>query len=220
MDASSRAVSDLVGKKTELDGLTPRIAGVRTQTTEARERAAQYRDKVGKSEALIGRGPEIEEGYKRLASAQDEEARLTRALVSKNRLDGLLAEQEQAIAVEAQRLAARREQLAETAAELSARSDGVPALERALADLEPERERLGSMERRIKEDGVVERSLRGRLEASEGLRRRYDQTSGAAVRGQDGDSHRARHGWSRMSGGSNGSSRSICGRRSSGWTGF
>ena len=174
LDASSRAVSDLVGKKTELDGLTPRIAGVRTQTTEARERAAQYRDKVGKSEALIARGPEIEEGYKRLASAQNEEARLTRALVRKNRLDGLLAEQEQAIAVEAQRLAARREQLAETAAELSARSDGVPALEKALSDLEPERGRLGSMERRIKEDGVVERSLRGLLEASEGLRRRYD----------------------------------------------
>ena len=174
LDASSRAVSDLVGKKTELDGLTPRIAGVRTQTTEARERAAQYRDKVGKSEALIARGPEIEEGYKGLASAQDEEARLTRALVRKNRLDGLLAEQERAIAVEAQRLAARREQLAETAAELSARSDGVPALEKALSDLEPERDRLGSMERRIAEDGVRERSLRGRLEASEGLRRRYD----------------------------------------------
>ena len=139
LDSSSRAVSDLVGKKTELDGLTPQIAGVRTQTTEARERAAQYRDKVGKSEALIERGPEIEEGYKRLASAQDEEARLTRALVSKNRLDGLLAEQEQAIAVEAQRLAARREQLAETAADLSARSDGVLALEKALSDLEPER---------------------------------------------------------------------------------
>ena len=174
LDSSSRAVSDLVGKKTELDGLTPRIAGVRTQTTEARERAAQYRDKVGKSEALIERGPEIEEGYKRLASAQNEEARLTRALVRKNRLDGLLAEQERAIAVEAQRLAARREQLAETAAELSARSDGVPALEKALSDLEPERDRLGSMERRIKEDGVVERSLRDQLEASEGLRRRYD----------------------------------------------
>ena len=175
LDASSRAVSDLVGKKTELDGLTPRIAGVRTQTTDARERAAQYRDKVGKSEALIARGPEIEEGYKRLASAQDEEARLTRALVSKNRLDGLLAAQEQAIAVEAQRLAARREQLAETAADLSARSDGVPALKKALADLEPERDRLGSIEQRIAEDGVRERSLRGRLEASEGLRRRYDE---------------------------------------------
>ena len=175
LDASSRAVADLVGKKTELDGLTPRIAGVRTQTTEARERAAQYRDKVGKSEALIERGPEIEEGYKRLASAQNEEARLTRALVRKNRLDGLLAEQEQAIAVEAQRLAARREQLAETAADLSARSDGVPALKKALADLEPERERLGSIERRIAEDGVRERSLRDQLEASEGLRRRYDQ---------------------------------------------
>ena len=119
-------------------------------------------------------GPEIEEGYKRLASAQNEEARLTRALVRKNRLDGLLAEQEQAIAVEAQRLAARREQLAETSAELSARSDGVPALEKALSDLEPERERLGSIERRIAEDGVVERSLRGLLEGSEGLRRRYD----------------------------------------------
>ena len=175
LDSSSRAVSDLVGKKTELDGLTPRIAGVRTQTTDARERAAQYRDKVGKSEALIERGPEIEEGYKRLASAQNEEARLTRALVRKNRLDGLLAEQEQAIAVEAQRLAARREQLAETAAELSARSDGVPALEKALSDLEPERERLGSIERRIAEDGGRERSLRDQLEASEGLRRRYDQ---------------------------------------------
>ena len=174
LDASSRAVSDLVGKKTELDGLTPRIAGVRTQTTDARERAAQYRDKVGKSEALIARGPEIEEGYKRLASAQDEEARLTRALVRKNRLDGTLAEQERVIAIEAQRLAARREQLAETAADLSVRSDGVPALEKALADLEPERDRLASMERRIAEDGVRERSVRGRLEASEGLRRRYD----------------------------------------------
>ena len=175
LEASSQAVAELERKKVEMDGLTPRIAEVGVQTTEARERAAQYRDKVGKSEALIARGPEIEEGYKRLALAQDEEARLTRALVSKNRLDGLLAEQERAIAVEAQRLAARREQLAATAAELSARSDGVPALEKALADLEPERERLASMELRIKEDGVVERSVRERLEASEGLRRRYDE---------------------------------------------
>ena len=90
-------------------------------------------------------------------------------------MDGLLAEQERIIAVEAQRLAARREQLAQTAAELSARSNEVPALEKALADLEPERDRLASMELRIKEDGVVERSVRERLEASEGLRRRYDQ---------------------------------------------
>ena len=135
---------------------------MRTQTTEARDRAAQYRDKVGKSEALIARGPEIEEGYKRLASAQDEEARLTRALVSKNRLDGLLAEQEQAIAVEAQRLAARREQLAETAADLSARSDGVPALEKALSDLEPERESAGI-------DGAADRGRRRGGEVAQGV---------------------------------------------------
>ena len=90
-------------------------------------------------------------------------------------MDGLLAEQERIIAVEAQRLAARREQLAEMAAELSARSEKVPAIEAALAGLEPERERLASMELRVKEDGEIERSVRQRLEASEGQRRRYDQ---------------------------------------------
>ena len=174
LEASNHAVADLESKKTELDGLTPRIAGVRTQMTEARERAARYRNKVRNSEALIARGPEIKEGYGRLAAAQNEEARLTRALVSKNRLDGLLAEQERVIAVEAQRLAARREQLADRAAELSARSEEGPALEKALGELEPERDRLASLEQRTKEDGAREKSLRQRLEASEGLRRRYD----------------------------------------------
>ena len=175
LEASNHAVADLESKKTELDGLTPRIAEVGVQAREAGERAAQYKNKVRNSEALIGRGPEIEEGHERLVATQKEEARLTQALVSKNRLDGLLAEQEQVIAVEAQRLAARREQLADRAAELDARSKEGPALEKALSELEPERDRLASLEQRTKEDGVRERSLRQRLEASEGLRRRYDQ---------------------------------------------
>ena len=175
LEASSRAVADLVGKKTELDVLTPRIVEVGVQAAEARERSAQYGDKVRQSEALIAREAEIEEGYRRLAAAQKEESRLTGALVSKSRMDGLLAEQERVIAVEAQRLSARREQLAEMAAELSARSEKVPAIEAALAGLEPERERLASMELRVKEDGEIERSVRQRLEASEGQRRRYDQ---------------------------------------------
>ena len=175
LEASSRAVADLVGKKTELDGLTPRIVEVGVQAAEARERSAQYGDKVRQSEALIAREAEIEEGYRRLAAAQKDESRLTGALVSKSRMDGLLAEQERVIAVEAQRLSARREQLAEMAAELSARSEKVPAVEAALAGLEPERERLASMELRVKEDGEIERSVRQRLEASEGQRRRYDQ---------------------------------------------
>ena len=175
LEASNRAVADLESKKTELDGLPPRIAEVGVQARAARERAAQYKNKVRNSEALIGRGPEIEEGYRRLAAAQKEEARLTRALVSKNHLDGLLAEQERVIAVEAQRLAARREQLADRAAELDARSKEGPALEKALSELEPERDRLALLEQRTKEDGVRERSLRQRLEASEGQRRRYDQ---------------------------------------------
>ena len=175
LEASSRAVADLVGKKTELDGLTPRIVEVGVQAAEARERSAQYGDKVRQSEALIAREAEIEEGYRRFAAAQKDESRLTGALVSKSRMDGLLAEQERVIAVEAQRLSARREQLAEMAAELSARSEKVPAVEAALAGLEPERERLASMELRVKEDGEIERSVRQRLEASEGQRRRYDQ---------------------------------------------
>ena len=175
LEASNHAVADLESKKTELDGLTPRIAEVGVQAREAGERAAQYKNKVRNSEALIGRGPEIEEGHERLVAAQKEEARLTGALVSKNRLDGLLAEQEQVIAVETQRLVARRGQLADRAAELDARSKEGPALEKALSELEPERDRLASLEQRTKEDGVRERSLRQRLEASEGQRRRYDQ---------------------------------------------
>ena len=175
LDASNRVVTELERKKTELDGLTSRMAELGTQANEAHERATRYRDKVRQSEALIGRGPEIEEGHRRLTAAQKQEARLTRALVSKNRLDGLLAEREQVIAVEAQRLKARREQLAATMAEMSAKSEKVPELEAALSGLDPERERLTSMEIRVKEDGDLEMALRERLEASEGLRRRYDK---------------------------------------------
>ena len=52
LEASSRAVADLEGKKTELDVLTPRIVEVGVQAAEARERSAQYGDKVRQSEAL------------------------------------------------------------------------------------------------------------------------------------------------------------------------
>ncbi len=176
LEASNRAVEELEGKKAELDGLTPQMTELENRTAEARGRAAQYGEKVKSSEALIARGAEIENGYGRLTAAQSEEARLTRALVSKNRLDGRLAEHERTIAVEAQRLTARREQLEATAAELSARSENVPAIEAALADLEPERERLASMERRMEEVRAEIQATESRTAALNSENERLRQT--------------------------------------------
>ena len=177
LEESSRAVAKLEGKKMEIDGLTPRLAELGVQAREAGERAAQYGKKVRTTEALIVREPEIEDGYKRLLSAQREEGRLTQALVSKSRLDGLLAEQERVIAVEGQRLAARREQLEATEKELSAKSNGAPALERALAEQEPERERLASMERRIEDRRTEMQAMESKAAALNSENERHRQTT-------------------------------------------
>ena len=177
LEGASRVVAELEGKRIELDGLAPRLAEVGVQAKEALERAAQYEVKVRTSEELVAREPEIAEGYKRLLSAQSEEARLTRALVSKSRLDGLLAEQERVIAVEAQRLAARREQLEATEKELDAKSKGVPALEKALADLGPQQERLASVERRIEERRAEMQAMESRASALNSENERHRQTT-------------------------------------------
>ena len=174
LESATRLVAELQGKKNDLEGLTTRIPQVEAQARETSERAERYRQRVDESEEIIARKAEIESGHSELVSVQEEDEKLTGALNSRNRLELLLAEHRQAIAVEKQRLVTQRDELDKRMTALTAAAEVLPDLEGLLAQLLPKRQKIEEFQERVEGFSLREKKTRHQLEQMEGYRAEYE----------------------------------------------
>ena len=175
LDSATRQVYELDAGKTELGDLERRIPQLTELAQNAVRRTADFRARVTESERLISERDEIRRRHAEFEELRREDDRLTRALARKNQLDRSLAEQEQAVAVERDRLETRLAYLDDRLARLNQEAAKIPRMEDTLNKALQMLKEVEDLQSRLDNQDLMEKRIRHDLEQLEGSRAKYEE---------------------------------------------
>ena len=184
------AVTALRARVSELNGLERRISGAEAEIAELDRRTQEHRGRIDETEALIGREPEVRDGFERLTRVRSEVERLQAAALAAADLEKETARLSGAIAVEQTRLTGGRERVrSRIEDELEPRANRRAGIEAELADIAENQSALSGLESDVeRQRGEVRKlgeerdALNGTLEARREIEaRRASVERGVAV---------------------------------------